>query len=70
MEKPQKKGIADTFNDDELITILEFARLAISDANFFDEIIEKTDISDEEMIRLREKLQSFMECQSAPIEVG
>ena len=45
---------------DNLITYLEAARVAFSDADVSDGIAEQMDISDAEMIRLRDQLQSFL----------
>jgi len=45
---------------DDLITYLEIARVAFADADIFDHIADQLDLSDEEMIRLRENLQTYL----------
>ena len=45
---------------EDLVTYLEIARRGLADAELFDEMAKKLDISDEEMIRLREQLDSYM----------
>jgi hypothetical protein len=45
---------------DDLITYLESARVAFADADIFDHIADQLDLSDEEMIRLRENLQTYL----------
>jgi hypothetical protein len=48
-------------NIEENITIyLEAARVAMADADIFDHIAEQLDISDEELIWLREDLQKYL----------
>jgi len=49
------------FTWSEKISLFEIARLALQDADFFDMVAEEADISDEEMVCLREKLQKYME---------
>jgi hypothetical protein len=44
---------------DDLITYLEAARVALADA--FDHLAEQLDLSDEEMIRLRDNLQTYLD---------
>jgi hypothetical protein len=46
--------------EENIITYLEAARVAIADADIFDHIAEQLDISDEELIRLREDLQKYL----------
>ena len=46
---------------DNLITYLEAARLALADADIFDHVVEQLDIADEEMTRLTESLQTFLD---------
>lgn len=48
------------FNDEELLYLFEFSRIAMGDANTFVEISEAMDVSDEFMVNLREKLQSYL----------
>lgn len=45
---------------DNLITYLEAARVALADADAFDHLAEQLDLSDEEMIRLRDNLQTYL----------
>jgi len=49
------------FSSSELKTILEISRLALADAETFDMVVEDTDISDSEMIALREKIHKHMD---------
>lgn len=44
----------------DIITYLEVARFALADADTFDYIAEELDLSDAELIRLRENLQSYL----------
>ena len=46
--------------EDNLTAYLEIARYALKDADIFDEMAEKLDISDREMLHLRDQLESFM----------
>jgi len=48
------------FTDEELIVIFEAANQSIGDANIFDTIAEKLDLSDKEMSRIADKLYEFM----------
>jgi hypothetical protein len=41
---------------DDLITYLEIARVALADGEFFDQTAIDLDLSDKEMIRLRDNL--------------
>ena len=58
MTKIQQQ-VCDSFNDSELTDILEAARVALSDAEIFDALCDKTDVADEEMLKLRDKLEDF-----------
>lgn len=49
------------FTGEELITLLECARMGIADADNFDDLADRLDISDEEMTKLRDKLHTFMQ---------
>ena len=49
-----------TIPEDQLIIILEGFRVALSDADVFDSIVEEMDISDFHMWELREKVSDFM----------
>jgi alkyl hydroperoxide reductase subunit AhpF len=46
----------DKFTDEQVLTLLEMVRVAMSDAEIADSIADKMDMSDEELISLREKL--------------
>jgi hypothetical protein len=48
------------FTDDELVTLLECARLALADGEIFDLMCDLLDITDEDMKVLREKLTLFL----------
>lgn len=49
------------FTPEELIIILEAARIALVDGEIFGSLAEKMDLADAEMIAVREKLYCFME---------
>jgi hypothetical protein len=49
-----------TIPEDQLLLILEGFRVALSDADIYDSIVEEMDISDNEMFELREKVCDFM----------
>lgn len=48
-------------NHPYLVSWLEIARHALKDADFFDGVADHLDISDEEMQKLRDALETFME---------
>jgi hypothetical protein len=48
------------FAQGELITLLEAARMTLGDAELFDGIAESLDISDDELKRLQDKLNSHL----------
>jgi len=45
----------------EMLVLLEAARIALSDADNFDDTAKAMDISDAEMSRISTKLQAFMD---------
>ena len=45
---------------DDLITYLEAARVALSDADVFDGIADQLDLADHEMLRLRKNLEEYL----------
>lgn len=49
------------FTGEELTTLFEFAREAMSDAEVFDNVGEKMDVADRVMAELRDKLQAVMD---------
>lgn len=51
------------FTQEEILTILEAARVGMADADVFDMLAEKMDIADDEMIRIREKLTKVMQSE-------
>ena len=51
----------DIFTEDEILTLLEFARVAMEDAVTFDATVEELDITDADAVTLREKLQEYLE---------
>jgi hypothetical protein len=53
------------FNDTEMGEIFEFARLGLADADNFDRIAEESDLSDEYLSGLRDKLQTWMDNSDA-----
>jgi hypothetical protein len=48
------------FTGEETLTILEAARVAMTDADVFNMLADKMDIADDELARLREKLTERM----------
>ena len=48
------------FTEEELNTLLECARVALRDADSFDEIANDLDISDNELKKVQEKLVNYM----------
>ena len=48
------------FTDEEFVEIMELARIALADADIFDDMAEKLDLSDAYMIKLRDKIEKFM----------
>ena len=49
-----------TISEDRLLIILEGFRVALSDADTYDDIVEQMDISDNELFELREIVCNFM----------
>jgi hypothetical protein len=49
------------FSETEMFELLEIARLALRDADFFDMLAEGCDLSDDYLIALRDKLQAVMD---------
>jgi len=49
------------FTEDEMVTILEVARVALCDADLFDHVADKLDLFDGYMLSLRDKLQEVMD---------
>lgn len=48
------------WNATELITLLEIARFALKDASIFDHMANKLDMTDGEMLMLREMLNNYL----------
>lgn len=48
------------FNKEENLIIMEAARVALSDAENFDNIADKLDLGDEILVNLRKKLQKHL----------
>ncbi len=57
------KNLTDHFTHEELITLLNVAFLALKDGEFFDFCANEMDLSDKEMIELRDKNTDFLENQ-------
>jgi len=49
-----------TISESDLLVILEGFRVALSDADVFDSIVEEMDLSDNAMLDLRELVCNFM----------
>jgi hypothetical protein len=45
---------------DNLINLLEIARVAMADADTFDYIADQMDLDDDELVQLRETLQTYL----------
>lgn len=56
----KESGGLNRFGKEEQLILLEAARIALSDAQVFDDIVEATDITDETMADLRDHLEKFM----------
>ena len=54
------KGLKSHFTDEELIIILEAARIAMADEDISAYIGEETDLSFDEMLRISDKVHRFM----------
>jgi len=61
IENPQLMPATTVFSETEMIEILEFARLALQDGEFFDRMAEECDLADDYMLSLRDKLQAVMD---------
>jgi len=55
--------LAKHFDESDLITLLEAARVGLADADTFDMIAEDMDVSDKTLVSLRERLHEFMNHQ-------
>lgn len=53
--------IEDLFTEDDMVIVFEAARVVLADAEVFDKIAEELDLSDEEMIKIRDKIQFVMD---------
>ena len=57
-EEPTKVG---PFTEEELCELLSAAQLALADADMFDQITDRLDLSDDYMVELREKLNVYLD---------
>ena len=48
-------------SDDDMVTVMEIARIALGDADIFDEVADQLDLSDEAMGNLRDRLQKELD---------
>ena len=53
--------MANTFTETQMLTLWEIARVALADADLFDFMAERLDVSDSNMIRLRDQLEKVMQ---------
>jgi len=53
------------FNSSELLTVFELARIALADAQIYDELCDDTDITDEDMKSIQDKLIKHLEAVSS-----
>ena len=58
---PENERLAHRFTETELITLLEAADAALADADMFDELVDKLDLEDAELRRIRTKLHGIMD---------
>ena len=49
------------FSNYEMLVLFEVAQTALADADIFDDMAEKLDIADAEMVKIQEKLSTFLE---------
>ena len=49
-----------TLTKEDRLVIYEAARIVLSDAEIFDEIADKMDMADSELLTVRDKLQEYM----------
>lgn len=61
VENPQLAPSTSVFTETEMIELLEFARVALQDGEFFDQMCHDCDLDDAYMVALRDKLQAVME---------
>jgi hypothetical protein len=60
--EPQPRELTTTvFSETEMLEILEIARVALQDGEFFDQVCYDTDLADDYMVALRDKLQAVMD---------
>jgi len=52
------KKIMEKFSNEDCLTILEIARVALSDGEIYDYVADKLDLSDGEVKALQEKIES------------
>ena len=52
------------FTDEELLTLLEAAKIALSDADMFREVVDEMDLSVKEVARIEVKLNAWLNEES------
>ena len=60
MSNPLSQLLARSFDDSDLLCILEAARIGLSDGEYFDTIAEDMDLCDQVLVSLRERLHEFL----------
>ena len=50
--------IMDAFTGDEKVVILELARVSLADSEIYDKVADETDLSDEYLKKLQEKIET------------
>lgn len=65
-----KNGTTKDFSNEEFLVICESARVALADAEVFDTIADQLDIADDELKRVVEKLQAYLDFHSKPYCIG
>ena len=66
LSQKQTNMLCNQFTNTDHMIILEAARIALGDANMFDEIAQTLDIHDSQMLPVRDKLNAVMNNESWP----
>jgi hypothetical protein len=53
------------FSDEELTVVAEVARIALADGIVFDTIVDEMDLADEELLKIRDKI----ECITSGVDI-
>lgn len=61
MIKPEPKAFIESMTNDQVVAIIEAARIAMANTNIADEIANKFNISDPDINNIQHKCHRFME---------